>query len=65
MTPEEDVLGRVVARLDASGIPYMVTGSVASSHHGRPRTTHDVDIVIDPAPEALAGLVAELAGSGF
>src|SRR6266704_3578326 len=42
----------------------MVTGSVASSHHGRPRMT-DVDIVIDPSPEGLARLVDELVSSGF
>jgi hypothetical protein len=26
----------------------MVTGSVASSHHGIPRSSNDADIVIDP-----------------
>jgi hypothetical protein len=25
----------------------MLTGSVASSFHGRPRSTHDADIVLD------------------
>ena len=65
MTPEEEVLACVVERLEALGIPYMVTGSVASSHHGRPRTTHDTDIVVDPTPEALVRLVSDLAGAGF
>jgi hypothetical protein len=36
-----------VARLDAVGIPYMVTGSVASMIYGEPRLTLDVDIVIE------------------
>ena len=31
----------------------MVVGSFASSLHGVPRTTHDLDIVIDPSREAL------------
>lgn len=65
MTPEEEALGLVVRRLEALDIPYMVAGSVASSHHGRPRTTQDVDVVIDPGPEALTQLVSDLAAAGF
>ena len=36
---------RVVAELEKLGIDYLVGGSIASSVHGRPRTTQDVDIV--------------------
>jgi hypothetical protein len=36
---------RVAAEFDRIGIDYFVGGSVASSVHGRPRTTDDVDIV--------------------
>ena len=45
--------------LDAAGIPYMIADSFASTLHGRPRSTQDVDIVIDPT---LAQLQAFLAG---
>lgn len=65
MSPEEDAVGRLVRRLEALGIPYMVAGSVASSHHGLPRATNDVDIVVDPTPEALETLVAALASDGY
>jgi hypothetical protein len=65
VTPEEEVLLEVVTGLEGSGIPYMLTGSVASSHYGRPRTTHDADVVIDPTPEALARFVAQLAAAEF
>lgn len=34
-------------RLNKLGIPYMITGSVASIIYGEPRLTHDIDIVID------------------
>jgi len=34
-------------RLEQCGIPYMITGSVASMVYGEPRLTHDVDIVIE------------------
>ena len=65
MTAEADVLVRLAARLEALQIDYMITGSVASSFHGRPRRTHDADIVIDPTPETLDHLVRELAAEGF
>jgi len=39
------VVLRVAAELERLGIDYFVGGSVASSVHGRPRTTDDVDLV--------------------
>jgi len=63
VTVEEEVLARVIRLLTDLGIPYMIAGSLASSFHGRPRTTHDADIVIDPAPEPLDRLVAELSAA--
>lgn len=65
MNPEEEALLTVVRQLDSLGVPYMVTGSLASSHHGRPRTTHDADLVIEPTPESLDALVRRLAEAGF
>ena len=65
MSPEEDALVRVVRALENEAIPYMVTGSVASSYHGRPRSTHDADIVIDPTAEQLTRLVRRLAAAAF
>jgi hypothetical protein len=38
----------------------MVTGSVASGLHGLPRTSQDVDLVIDPTPEQLDHLLSLL-----
>jgi hypothetical protein len=54
-----------VRALESEAIPYMVTGSVASSYHGRPRSTHDADIVIDPAAEQFTRLVRRRAPAGF
>jgi hypothetical protein len=65
MTPEEDALGQVVALLERLSIPYMVTGSIATSYHGRPRATHDGDVVIDPTSPQLDALVSELARAKF
>ena len=60
-----DLLGAVIARLDAAGVPYMVTGSLASSYHGEPRATRDVDIAIDPTVDALSSFVDGLVAAGF
>lgn len=38
----------------------MITGSVASTYHGEPRSTLDIDIVIDPDAAAFERLVDEL-----
>lgn len=45
--------------LDRLGIGYMVTGSIASSLQGEPRSTHDIDIVVN-LPRSKAH---ELAGA--
>jgi hypothetical protein len=53
-----ELVADAVRRLDQARVPYMVTGSVASSYYGEPRATLDLDIVIDPAPDALELLVS-------
>jgi hypothetical protein len=35
----------------------MVAGSLASTLHGEPRSTQDIDLVIDPTPEQLTAFV--------
>ena len=60
-----DLLALVIPQLDGAGIPYMVTGSLASSYHGEPRATRDLDLVIDPSPATLERLVDSLVASGF
>jgi hypothetical protein len=44
---QQELLRRVVQALDDAGIAYMVTGSVVSSLQGEPRSTHDIDLVVD------------------
>ena len=51
---------RIVDHLDTVGIPYMVCGSVASGFYGEPRTTHDVDLIIDPTASQIRLLLARL-----
>src|SRR5258708_3761797 len=52
----EDFLRRICAALELNHVPYMVTGSVASSIHGDPRSTNDLDVVIAPTREQLHSL---------
>jgi hypothetical protein len=60
-----DFLRRLAAALDMTGVPYMLTGSVASSMYGEPRSTNDVDIVIAPTREQLLSLVQLLQRIGL
>ena len=52
-----EFLRRVTAALDMTGVPYMLTGSVASSMYGVPRATNDIDVVVAPTREQLLSLV--------
>lgn len=54
MTPEAEVLKTIVFELESHDIPYMVVGSFATGLWGRPRSTHDVDVLIDVASEAAS-----------
>lgn len=65
MNDQGELLRRMVAMLDEASIPHMVVGSLASSFHGEPRQTRDIDIVIDPTPEALRRFVELLAPDAF
>lgn len=60
-----ELLADVIERLDRAAVPYMITGSLASTFHGEPRATRDIDIVIDPSPAGLERLVDGLRDGGF
>jgi hypothetical protein len=58
------VLRRIAAALDAAGVPFMLTGSLAAAYHGVPRATLDIDLVIDATESQLRTLVATLTREG-
>ena len=64
MTPEA-VLRQVIGALERAGIEYMLTGSFASSYHGVPRATQDIDLVIDGNEDQILGFARELSAAGF
>ena len=65
MNAQAELLASIADRLESAGIPLMVVGSVAGSFHGEPRTTIDVDIVIDPTSESLRRFVDSLPASDY
>lgn len=63
--PAVDVaLADVRKLLHAAGVPFKLVGGLAVVHHGYPRTTEDIDVLIERPfdPEALPSL---LASNGF
>lgn len=60
-----EVTLRVTTVFEQLGVPYLVGGSLASSLHGKPRATQDVDLVADLQQRHVPGLVAALRGDFY
>lgn len=54
---QPELLTKVTQTLSDAGIEYMVTGSVASSLQGEPRSSHDIDLIVALNREHAAVLV--------
>ncbi len=48
-----EVFRRLTRALDQAGIPYMLTGSFASAYYGFPRSSQDIDLIIEATPAQL------------
>lgn len=59
-----EVVGAVVGVLEDIGVAHYLTGSVASSTHGLPRGTNDVDIVAEITVAQVPILVSRLSPLG-
>jgi len=53
MRSDSEFLADVLARLNAAGVDYMWTGSMASNYWGIPRTMHDLDFVLVMKPDQV------------
>ena len=53
-----EFLAEVIDKLERFSIDYMIGGSVASSIYGEPRTTRDIDIVVEVTASSLRNLFA-------
>ncbi len=54
---QQKLLKRVIQLLEENRIQYMITGSVASSLQGEPRSTHDIDMVVAIQKSAAKKLI--------
>jgi len=57
---QKDFLTRLMAKLEDSGIPYMISGSLGSSLHGEPRATNNIDLIIAPTKVQLNAFIQSL-----
>ncbi len=62
---EQELLLDCVRRLNASGVAYMLTGSMASNAWGIPRSTHDLDFVIQLPPSQVTAIMGAFASSDY
>lgn len=62
---ERELLIDCLRRLNGAGLSYMLTGSMASNYWGIPRTTHDLDFVIQMPPSAVQKIVEAFRGDFF
>lgn len=44
---EANLIGLFAVPLEQAGLPYMVTGAAAAILYGQPRTTNDLDVVLE------------------
>lgn len=59
-----ELLEKIIRILDLMHVPYMLSGSVAMNLYAEPRTTQDIDLIIELLPEDVPNLV-KLLGKEF
>lgn len=59
------LLDKLLSILNKNNIDYMITGSIVSSIQGEPRSTHDVDIVINIQEYSIPVLIKEFPNPQF
>jgi hypothetical protein len=59
---ERELLVDCLRRLNRLHLTYYLTGSMASNYWGIPRTTHDLDFVIQLPPSVIPAIVHEFSG---
>ena len=62
---ERELLVDCLRRLNGAAITYYLTGSMASNYWGVPRTTHDLDFVIQLPPSAIDKMISAFSPDYF
>jgi hypothetical protein len=58
MKDEIEVMRDATERLEAAGIAYMLTGSMALNYYAQPRMTRDIDVVVELTEQDARRMVA-------
>ena len=61
---QQDILINAVNKITELGVPYMLTGGVAALFYGKPRMTHDIDVVIE-IDRSHIPRITQVFGEGF
>jgi hypothetical protein len=62
---ERELLVDCLRRLNRSGVTYYLTGSMASNYWGIPRTTHDLDFVVQLPASAINAIMQAFSGDFY
>jgi len=62
---ERELLADCLRRLNRSEVTYYLTGSMASNYWGIPRTTHDLDFVVQLPSSAIPAIIREFSGDFY
>ena len=62
---ERELLVDCLRRLNRTGVTYYLTGSMASNYWGIPRSTHDLDFVVQLPVAAVPRIVHEFSGDFY
>lgn len=62
---QDELLRRVVHTLENLGIPYLITGSIATILYGEPRFTNHIDVVVQLTPDHTEALIEAFPADEF
>jgi hypothetical protein len=65
MTSADKELLAIYGRLQATGLPCLIVGSVASSAYGEPRSTLDIDVVVKADGKDAERILSAFPGDRF
>jgi len=62
---EQELLADCLRRLNRANVAYYLTGSMASNYWGIPRTTHDLDFVVQLPMSTVPRILQEFSGDFY
>ncbi|MCX7045742.1 MAG: hypothetical protein NTX50_09705 [Candidatus Sumerlaeota bacterium] len=60
MITQQDIIEIISCALEQCGMAYMLAGSHGSSFYGKPRTTQDIDIIIDGTSSQIESFLGKI-----